>query len=276
MPSPVTVPWCPRRLGRQTWRPRLGRRPTAARVNRSTDMRVRSVTRCTVHAAALIGCCCADRARLPWLGASCSVCHISRAVGESSPFPIRGAARVASASSGLLQGEGATGEGVMPVPPGGGPGVVSLGACSEPSFMHQATSASRSATDPTIIEPTDAIVRTVAACVCGSDLWRYRGIQEVPQADADRPRVRRHRRGRRRRRHHGAAGPVRRRRLPAPATTPARSAGRACTSNCLQRRRLRRLPGRAASGSRTPTARCSPPRSSRTTTWSRACSRCPT
>ncbi|WP_345365356.1 zinc-dependent alcohol dehydrogenase family protein [Actinoallomurus liliacearum] len=35
--------------------------------------------------------------------------------------------------------------------------------------------------DPTIIEPTDAIVRTVATCVCGSDLWRYRGINEVPQ-----------------------------------------------------------------------------------------------
>ena len=33
--------------------------------------------------------------------------------------------------------------------------------------------------DPTIVEPSDAIVRTVAACVCGSDLWRYRGIQEV-------------------------------------------------------------------------------------------------
>ena len=33
--------------------------------------------------------------------------------------------------------------------------------------------------DPTIIEPTDAVVRTVATCVCGSDLWRYRGIQEV-------------------------------------------------------------------------------------------------
>ncbi|KAA0018515.1 zinc-dependent alcohol dehydrogenase family protein [Antrihabitans cavernicola] len=33
--------------------------------------------------------------------------------------------------------------------------------------------------DPTIVEPTDAIVRTVAACVCGSDLWRYRGIAEV-------------------------------------------------------------------------------------------------
>lgn len=33
---------------------------------------------------------------------------------------------------------------------------------------------------PTIQEPTDAVVRTVAACVCGSDLWRYRGISEVP------------------------------------------------------------------------------------------------
>lgn len=32
---------------------------------------------------------------------------------------------------------------------------------------------------PTIKEPTDAVIRTVAACVCGSDLWRYRGIQEV-------------------------------------------------------------------------------------------------
>lgn len=33
--------------------------------------------------------------------------------------------------------------------------------------------------DATIVEPTDAVVRTVATCVCGSDLWRYRGIQEV-------------------------------------------------------------------------------------------------
>jgi threonine dehydrogenase-like Zn-dependent dehydrogenase len=33
--------------------------------------------------------------------------------------------------------------------------------------------------DPVIAAPTDAIVRTVAACVCGSDLWRYRGIQQV-------------------------------------------------------------------------------------------------
>ncbi len=30
--------------------------------------------------------------------------------------------------------------------------------------------------DPTILEPTDAILRVSAACVCGSDLWPYRGI----------------------------------------------------------------------------------------------------
>lgn len=35
--------------------------------------------------------------------------------------------------------------------------------------------------DPTIIEPTDAVIRVVAACVCGSDLWRYRGIAPVPE-----------------------------------------------------------------------------------------------
>lgn len=35
--------------------------------------------------------------------------------------------------------------------------------------------------DPTIIEPTDAVITTVASCVCGSDLWRYRGINEVKQ-----------------------------------------------------------------------------------------------
>lgn len=35
--------------------------------------------------------------------------------------------------------------------------------------------------DPTIANPTDAVVRTVAACVCGSDLWRYRGIADVPR-----------------------------------------------------------------------------------------------
>src|SRR5256885_6812817 len=35
--------------------------------------------------------------------------------------------------------------------------------------------------DPTIIEPTDAIIRISAACVCGSDLWPYRGIEPTTQ-----------------------------------------------------------------------------------------------
>jgi threonine dehydrogenase-like Zn-dependent dehydrogenase len=30
---------------------------------------------------------------------------------------------------------------------------------------------------PRIVEPTDAIMRVSAACVCGSDLWPYRGIE---------------------------------------------------------------------------------------------------
>src|SRR6478736_10144650 len=31
--------------------------------------------------------------------------------------------------------------------------------------------------DPTIIEPTDAIIRISASCICGSDLWPYRGAE---------------------------------------------------------------------------------------------------
>jgi threonine dehydrogenase-like Zn-dependent dehydrogenase len=33
--------------------------------------------------------------------------------------------------------------------------------------------------DPTIEVPTDAVIRLVAACVCGSDLWPYRGIEAI-------------------------------------------------------------------------------------------------
>jgi len=33
---------------------------------------------------------------------------------------------------------------------------------------------------PRIIEPTDAIVTMSATCVCGSDLWPYRGINPGP------------------------------------------------------------------------------------------------
>ena len=32
---------------------------------------------------------------------------------------------------------------------------------------------------PKIIEPTDAVLRMAATCVCGSDLWPYRGIQPI-------------------------------------------------------------------------------------------------
>jgi threonine dehydrogenase-like Zn-dependent dehydrogenase len=33
--------------------------------------------------------------------------------------------------------------------------------------------------DPAIEQPTDAVIRLAATCVCGSDLWPYRGIQPI-------------------------------------------------------------------------------------------------
>jgi threonine dehydrogenase-like Zn-dependent dehydrogenase len=33
--------------------------------------------------------------------------------------------------------------------------------------------------DPRIVEPTDAIIRLSATCICGSDLWPYRGAEPV-------------------------------------------------------------------------------------------------
>jgi threonine dehydrogenase-like Zn-dependent dehydrogenase len=33
--------------------------------------------------------------------------------------------------------------------------------------------------DPKIVDPTDAIIRLSATCICGSDLWPYRGIEAV-------------------------------------------------------------------------------------------------
>jgi threonine dehydrogenase-like Zn-dependent dehydrogenase len=32
---------------------------------------------------------------------------------------------------------------------------------------------------PSVVEPTDAVIRLAATCVCGSDLWPYRGIEPV-------------------------------------------------------------------------------------------------
>ncbi len=33
--------------------------------------------------------------------------------------------------------------------------------------------------DPKILEPTDAVIRTAVTCVCGSDLWPYRGAEPI-------------------------------------------------------------------------------------------------
>ena len=33
--------------------------------------------------------------------------------------------------------------------------------------------------DPRIVAPTDAIIRLSATCICGSDLWPYRGVDAV-------------------------------------------------------------------------------------------------
>jgi threonine dehydrogenase-like Zn-dependent dehydrogenase len=38
--------------------------------------------------------------------------------------------------------------------------------------------------EPTVLEPTDAIIRLAATCVCGSDLWPYRGLEPL---DGPRP-----------------------------------------------------------------------------------------
>jgi threonine dehydrogenase-like Zn-dependent dehydrogenase len=35
--------------------------------------------------------------------------------------------------------------------------------------------------DPRIEQPTDAVIRLAATCVCGSDLWPYRGIEAVTE-----------------------------------------------------------------------------------------------
>jgi D-arabinose 1-dehydrogenase-like Zn-dependent alcohol dehydrogenase len=33
--------------------------------------------------------------------------------------------------------------------------------------------------EPAIVEPTDAVIRITASCVCGSDLWAYRGVEKL-------------------------------------------------------------------------------------------------
>ncbi|MFZ6993175.1 zinc-dependent alcohol dehydrogenase family protein [Curtobacterium sp. RRHDQ66] len=35
---------------------------------------------------------------------------------------------------------------------------------------------------PTVQHPTDAVIKVVAACVCGSDMWPWRGVEQMPHA----------------------------------------------------------------------------------------------
>src|SRR3954471_8527260 len=34
--------------------------------------------------------------------------------------------------------------------------------------------------EPTIVDPTDAIISLPVTCICGSDLWPYRGVSPFP------------------------------------------------------------------------------------------------
>lgn len=38
--------------------------------------------------------------------------------------------------------------------------------------------------DPSIVEPTDAILRVVRACVCGSDLWPYNDMPKTEKGQS--------------------------------------------------------------------------------------------
>ena len=52
--------------------------------------------------------------------------------------------------------------------------------------------------DPKIFKPTDAIIRSSVTCVCGSDLWPYRGIQPIADLGDGTRTLRSRRRGRQR------------------------------------------------------------------------------
>ena len=54
--------------------------------------------------------------------------------------------------------------------------------------------------DPKVKEATDAVVRVVRSCICGSDLWPYSDVGADRTRQADRPRLPRHSGGHRFRR----------------------------------------------------------------------------
>lgn len=45
--------------------------------------------------------------------------------------------------------------------------------------MYKPAMCAWSSADPKIVEPNDAVIRLAATCICGSDLWPYRGIEPV-------------------------------------------------------------------------------------------------
>jgi hypothetical protein len=71
--------------------------------------------------------------------------------------------------------------------------------CVQQSFVEPGKIEVADSPDPQIVQPTDAVVRVALACVCGSDLWFYRGPDALRGGQAGRPRVHRRGRGRRRR-----------------------------------------------------------------------------
>ena len=60
--------------------------------------------------------------------------------------------------------------------------------------------------DAGIIEPTDAVVTVTRACICGSDLWPYKSMEQSETGRPHGARGDRRRRGRRRRRPHAEGG----------------------------------------------------------------------
>ena len=105
--------------------------------------------------------------------------------------------------------------------------------CVQPPSMPPATSASRtSPTRPSRRPPTPSS-RWSPGCICGSDLWPYRGENDVTPGRHHRPRVRRRRGGGRRGRHRLPRSATSSSCRSATATTPARTAVPGVQSACV-------------------------------------------
>ena len=138
--------------------------------------------------------------------------------------------------------------------------------------------ARRAACGPDDHQPTDAVIRLAATCVCGSDLWPYRGIEASQPASPDGSRIRRRRRGSRPRGARPSSRASSSSARSSPPTTPVRSAGPATSPRCVHREPIGAI-GTQAELAPDPARRRHPGRHRRgcpTPTWSRACWRPPT